>query len=135
MSTRLFLTLFLGLLVLWLGAAFCTTFWSNDMFPLQFPICRERWFGAFLHGFFASALVLTLIIGRRYLGKSAITLVVAATSFLLIIYFLGLWPSMLAAFMRAPWAKEGERGPAISAANEYAWYTWEWEVGPSGVGK
>jgi hypothetical protein len=135
MYSRLFITLIFGLLILWLCAGIYTSLLTNDMYPLAFRFCTERWFGALLHAVLFSAILLTLFLGRVYLKRFKFTVGAAFLSFLLLIYFLGMWPSMLAAFVRAPWAKEDERGPAISAASDYSLYAWEWEVGPSGVDK
>jgi hypothetical protein len=71
--------------------------------------------------------------GRQYFRKYARTLFITFSLFLFLFYFLGIWSSLFAAFVRAPWGKEDESGPAISAPSDYSRYIWEWEVGPKGV--
>jgi hypothetical protein len=131
MSKRLFFGFLAGVLSLWFCAAICTTAWTNDLYTYRF--CSERWFGALLHSFFILAVLLDLWFGRDIFNRSKVVTFLVLSSFCGLLYFSRVWPSVLAAFVRAPWAKEGERGPAMSAPSDYSLYTWEWDVGRRGV--
>ena len=130
MSPRLFLGLLPSLLFLWLCAGVFTTIVANGLVVSFQP---DRLLAALLHGFFISAILLTLWFGRATVGRFKIVIVLTLSLFCGLLYFSGAWSSMLAAFARAPWATENERGPAMSAPSDYSIYTWEWEVGPRGV--
>jgi len=105
----------------------CTT----DLFAPAFY--THRWFGMLVHAAFFFTLVLILYFGRTPLNRFKFVAVATFSVFVLSIYFLNLWPSIIAAFVRAPWASENESGPVMSAPSDYALYAWEWEAGPRGV--
>ncbi len=130
MSSRLFLGLLPSLLFLWFCAGVFTTIVANGLVVSFQP---DRLLAALLHGFFISAIVLTLWFGRANVGRFKIVFVLTLSLFCGALYFAGLWPSMVAAFARAPWANGNEPGPAVSAPSDYSTYSWEWEVGPRGV--
>ena len=131
MSLRLFFGLLLGLLFFWFCAGVCTTLWTNQLY--SFSYCEERWFGRLLHSFFILAIMLTLWFGRMTVKRFKLALILILLLFSSLLYISGVWPSILAAFVRAPWANENERGPTMSAPSDYSIYTWECEVGPKGV--